>query len=441
MRRVIWALLLGVIFPFAAGAPESLAAGHTAHSSTCSGACLVRYTGTGNTLGASESASSTFLTPSGFAVKWSVTACRRAQGFHLTLWSGKNGEVTALFVGGSGNSGRKTFRVATRQQWRPTVKSSCAWTFTVMKLPVKAPAATSNGVAAAASISPTASTATGSSPENTSTAVPPTATAVPSTPVPTSTPAPTSTPVPTHTPVVTTQATASAGAASAGGKVPAAAPSPTSTVSTLSPADTESSIDDVRTSFVASPGEVAAGDPVTVTGLFTNKGLPVAGVEMDTTWDFGGPLAHCTGVTDSRGVAVCSVDTRGAPVASTVRVYAQFYFNGKSYPQSTSFTTSGVITVPITIIATISSSYVHKGDTVTLSAHTSLGAFCATSVTYDAASPTYPSISSSFENLTDATWYTFTWVEPNQSTTAHVQVACTLNGQTVTRDFSYTVVP
>jgi hypothetical protein len=76
----------------------------------------------------------------------------------------------------------------------------------------------------------------------------------------------------------------------------------------------------------------------TAYGRILVNGQGVAGVAMDTAWNYKTTTSYCSGVTDASGTASCSRDISRATVGYPVNINVVFSYNGQQYSASTTFT-------------------------------------------------------------------------------------------------------
>ena len=139
--------------------------------------------------------------------------------------------------------------------------------------------------------------------------------------LPTGVPSPTPTATPPRSPTPSPTPTATR------------APTPTATrLPTLRPASR------IEVSARVSDSSPKRGAVVTVYGQITKDGVGVAGVLMETEWEFRSITVPCDSTTNSDGVASCSLPILLAAKGQYVTVQVAFTYQGQTYRATTGFT-------------------------------------------------------------------------------------------------------
>jgi hypothetical protein len=77
---------------------------------------------------------------------------------------------------------------------------------------------------------------------------------------------------------------------------------------------------------------------VTVSGTLTQGKACIPGVKMETIWLYKTTTSACSGVTDSKGTASCTLNISSATPGFLVVIDVTMNYQGQTYSASTGFT-------------------------------------------------------------------------------------------------------
>ncbi len=92
-------------------------------------------------------------------------------------------------------------------------------------------------------------------------------------------------------------------------------------------------------------------DTLQITTRMSKDGLPIAGANIKTTWDYKTSRPECSAVSNAEGIGFCSRNIGSAILGFRVVVEVQYDYNGQGYRGETSFTTAKAGIAPPTATA------------------------------------------------------------------------------------------